>query len=438
MNLKINNSTSLIEGYSQEQFQQLRAILSYEEDPKAGFYSGRQFSTKKYLINKRGEFPTGLLYLVKDWAIVNKLTIKTVDTRVKPKPFLKPLKLRLLHPPYPEQENAAAACQTANRGIVVAPTGLGKTIIAALIISKLQVRTLVVVPSLELKRQLTEFLSSAFGKTHVGGLGSTIAVENVDALDVKQPINYDCVILDEYHHSGAKTYRELNAKTWQNVYFKFGLTATAFRSQEHEKILFESILSKVIFKIDYHVAVKKGYIVPMEAYCYEISKKNTEAYTWAQVYKELVVENQERNDLIANLLNLCNQQKASTLCLVKEIKHGEILSALTGIPFANGIDKESKNLIKEFNKGGSCLIGTTGVLGEGIDTKPAEYVIIAGLGKSKNAFMQQVGRGFRKYGQKESCKIIIFLDRSHKFTLRHYREQVKILKEEYGAEPIIL
>ena len=43
----------------------------------------------------------------------------------------------------------------------------------------------------------------------------------------------------------------------------------------------------------------------------------------------------------------------------------------------------------EFNMGEiKTLIGTTGVVGEGVDTRPTEYVIIAGLGKSKPAFMQ--------------------------------------------------
>ena len=86
---------------------------------------------------------------------------------------------------------------------------------------------------------------------------------------------------------------------------------------------------------------------------------------------------------------------APTLTLVKEINHGKALSVLSDSPFSNGEDEESRKYIELFKEARiKTLIGTTGVLGEGVDTKPAEYVIIAGLGKSKNAFMQQVGRGF--------------------------------------------
>lgn len=439
MKLKIDNSTCLIEGYTQAQFKELRELLSYSDDPKAKFYAGHKFSAKKFLITKRGEFPTGLLYLVKDWLKANKLQAEVKDVRIVPNKVKTPFVLNLGHTPYPEQEKAAYVCEAKTRGIVCAPTGTGKSVIAAMIINKLQVKTLLVVPSLELKRQLTEGLKEAFGPKVVGGLGKPIAVENVDALDPTEVISYDCVIIDEFHHSGAKTYRKLNNKAWSKVYYKIGLTATPFRSQDHERLLLESVLSEVIYRIDYQTAVAKGYIVPMEAYYYELPKKASEAYTWAQVYKELVVENKERNELLRDILFSLSESNASTLCLVKEIAHGNTLSKLTGLPFANGQDEHGKEHIKLFNKSqGLQLIGTTGVLGEGVDTKPAEFIIIAGLGKSKPAFMQACGRGFRRFNNKQSCKIILICDRSHKFTLRHFKEQVKILKEEYGVIPVKL
>jgi superfamily II DNA or RNA helicase len=172
----------------------------------------------------------------------------------------------------------------------------------------------------------------------------------------------------------------------------------------------------------------------MEAYYYEVPKKKTQGVKWAGVYAELVVNNDTRNDLIAALLTQLRLHNVSTLCLVKEIAHGEQLSKLANVHFANGQNEDSQDLITFFNQGKiRQLIGTTGIVGEGVDTKPAEFIIIAGLGKSKNQFMQQVGRGFRKFEGKESCKIIIFLDRSHKWTREHFKAQLKILEEEYGV-----
>ena len=128
-----------------------------------------------------------------------------------------------------------------------------------------------------------------------------------------------------------------------------------------------------------------------------------------------------------------------TLCLVREVIHGKILSDLTGYPFVSGEDDESRDYIRQFNAGEiKTLIGTTGILGEGVDTKPCEYVVIAGLGKAKSQFMQAVGRAVRTYPGKESAKVIIFNDRSHKYLIRHYNEQSRILLDEYGIKPVKL
>lgn len=444
LNLIINNSTCSITGLSIEQHKALRDILSYEENPQAAYYSENFRSSKRYLMDKKGVFPTGLLYLVQDYLKTHKLIGTVFDCRFLPEPmpddFHFDLEFSLLAP-YPEQMAAAQACQMHGRGIICAPTGVGKSMIAALIIERIKVPTLVVVPSLELKKQLTQSLSKAFGASKVGSAHEKklIAVENVDALDPEQVLDlYDCVIIDEFHHSGATTYRKLNKKAWSGVYYKFGLTATPFRSKDEERLLLESVLSQVIYQIAYQKAVKKGYIAPLEAYYYEIPKQKVKGYRWAEVYSELVVNNQPRNQLIANLLEDLNAAGASTLCLVKEIKHGENIQKLLTFDcaFVKGENDNNRMLIVEFLlRQRQCLIGTTGVLGEGVDTKPAEYVIIAGLGKSKNQFMQQSGRSFRVSPGKESAKLILILDRSHRWSISHFKAQCKYLLEEYGITP---
>ncbi len=396
------------------------------------------YNTTRSLLGKRGDFPTGLLYIVKKWLTDSKLKYILKDTRVRPTASKKLFNLSLQVAPYPSQKSAALACSERYRGIVAAPTGTGKSVMIILAIDKLQLPTLVVVPSLNLKSQLTESLAKAFGDKAVGDLKAKrpIIVENVDALPMERLEGYDVVIIDEFHRSAAKTYRDLNKKAWPGVYYRLGFTATPFRSNDNERLLLESILSKVVYRLDYKTAVSKGYIVPMEAYYVEVPKTSTEGYSWQEVYKDLVVNNERRNNIIGNLLTNLKDLEKSTLCLVKEIKHGELLSEYTGVPFANGQDGNSEELIKKFSCGKlKALIGTTGVLGEGIDTRAAEYIVIAGLGKSKPAFMQQVGRGFRNFPGKESCKVVIFKDKSHKWTISHFNAQIKTLKEEYSVAP---
>ena len=75
-----------------------------------------------------------------------------------------------------------------------------RLVLPILIVNWLQVPTLIVVPTLELKRQLTESMVEAFGVDRVGPLGSPLAIENVDALSpMKPPSMAMDVIIDEFH-----------------------------------------------------------------------------------------------------------------------------------------------------------------------------------------------------------------------------------------------
>lgn len=414
----INNSYSNIAGLNAKQEKLLRDQLSYTVGGSSAFYSGYG-PRKKSLLDKHGGFPTGLLYRV--------AAFLTPGDLIKDLRHLPISKLQLFSTwgsPYQWQTDAVKIAGESHRGIISAPTGTGKTAMALMLILRLNVKTLVVVPSLEIKKQFIEAI----------GALKNVTVENIDSTTLKTLTDFDCLIIDEAHHVAAKTYQKLNKTAWTKIYYRFFLTATPFRNDTEETLLFESIAGKVIYKLDYITAIKENYIVPVESYYIEIPKQNTDAYSYAQVYKELVVQNILRNEIISKLLFRLSIAGNSTLCLVREVEHGQILSDITGIPFVNGADETSRSYIEQFNNGAcKVLIGTTGIMGEGIDTKPCEYVVIAGLGKAKSQFMQQVGRAVRKFPGKESAKVIIIRDTSHKFLLRHFNAQKTILKNEYGV-----
>jgi superfamily II DNA or RNA helicase len=391
-------------------------------------YSGN-WRDRRYLIDKQGNFPSGLLNKVKKWLIVNKIEHSLLDERIRPITGECIFDAIWPHNLYLEQQEAILEAKSRGCGVVRAPTGSGKSIIIAGIIHQMNLPTLVVVPTLELKRQTQATMDQIFGET-----SHLIKVRNVASLNPKELETSDVVIIDEWHHAAAATYRKLNKYAWKNVYHRFGLSATPSRTNAEENILLEAIIADTIYEISHETAVSKNYIVPVEAYYIDLPKVKVKGHTWAQVYSELVVNRKDRNDLIAWLLMKFHQKKKSTLCLVKEIEHGNKLVELTGCGFANGADDNSRLSISGFNELKlTCLIGTEGILGEGVDTKPCEYVIVAGLGKSRPALMQKCGRAFRVYPGKESAKIILFKDPSHKWTLNHFREQCKTIEEEYGV-----
>lgn len=424
--LEIGNSYSKITGLPASEEKKLRDKLSYTIGEGSQYYGGFG-PRKKSLLSKRCEFPTGLLHRVHD-AI--RLTDEIVDNRKKPTSYYQSLRMGNRLKPYDSQIQAVNRAVEAHRGIISMPTGTGKSLVIALIVRRLSVKTLIVVPSIEIKKQLTESLLNALGPGH------NAVVENIDSSRLSTLTKFDCIIIDEAHHVAAKTYQRLNKTAWTSIYYRFMLTATPFRNDSEETLLFEGIAGQVIYRLDYNTAVTKGHIVPVEAYYFEVPKQSVNAVTYQQVYKQLVVNNYARNSQIFSLLFSLYESGASALCLVKEVAHGKNI----GYPsFASGEDDDSRKLIKQFNDNKiNCLVATAGLMGEGVDSKPCEFVIIAGLGKAKSQIMQMVGRAVRKYPGKKSAKVILIKDTSHKFTLRHFNEQKKILLEEYGCVPVKL
>ncbi len=154
--LTINNSLSRIENCSQEQFIALRTLLSYTPDTGRYFVAGRR-DARRYLIDKKGNFPSGLLSTVEAWFESSRVRPERADLRVKPLSNPGMFSLKLPFTPYPEQNEAARVCASKHRGCVSAVTGFGKSVTMALLIARLQVKTLIVVPNLSLKTQLKDF-----------------------------------------------------------------------------------------------------------------------------------------------------------------------------------------------------------------------------------------------------------------------------------------
>lgn len=427
LNLTIGNSYSQIKGLSPQDEKALRNELSYVVGGSSAHFSG--FGVKRRsLLDKKGNFPTGLFYKVKEFVEPKWNALagdKFTDNRIAPKMG----EFCALPGSYAWQDKAVRTALQRKRGIISAPTGTGKSHVMKQIALSTGLKTLIIVPSLEIMKQLADKLKDV----------KTVTVLNIDAKELKTSTDYDCLIIDEAHHTAAKTYHKLNKTAWTKIYYRFFLTATPFRNDTEETLLFESIAGRLIYQLTYKEAIDNNYIVPVESYYIEVPKQDNDCYSWKQVYSELVVNNTPRNVLICGLLARLHSSQKSTLCLVKEVAHGNILAEMTGLPFVSGADDDSRRYIQHFNSGTiKVLIATTGIMGEGIDSKPCEYVVVAGLGKAKSQFMQQVGRAVRTYPGKESAKVILIKDKSHKFTMRHFNAQKKILLEEYNVKTLKL
>lgn len=447
MKITINNSLCQVSDFTQEQYKALRSLLSYSE-ATVSRYAGYT-SVRKYLIDRRGVFCTGLLPRV----LEAHPELELIDRRIAPTRLpAGSLALKLPYAPRAWQSAAINALEGLNRGLVIAPTGAGKAQWLSMVIQHYQLRTLLVVPTLELKTQITESLKSCFGRDKVGPLskdGSTpflISVENVDSMNPKvKPKGVNLLILDEYHSSSTKTYRDLNTKAWTDIYARIGCTATPYRNLSEETLLFESILSEVIYELVYLDAVRDKCIVPANFFYYELPpiklKGNPKSY--ATMVSECIIERKDRNELIVETICTLEDAGESTLVLLNEIRHGEIIQDMLKkkgrtVAFANGENPDNRGLLLEFNLKQRKTLIATGVLGVGVDTKPATFVLLVGGGKSKPKFIQAVGRVLRTSPGKEAGNVVLFFDKSHKWFIAHFKEVMKHIKAEYSTVPVKL
>ncbi len=141
--------------------------------------------------------------------------------------------------PRPYQEEAlsrwlAQGCA----GVVVLPTGAGKTFVAALAIHEMKLWTLVVVPTIDLLQQWQAALTSALsiGTDDIGIFGGgekdvkpiTIITYDSAALYPRELRHFGLLIFDECHHLPAPTYRLIAESAFTPL--RLGLSATPERS----------------------------------------------------------------------------------------------------------------------------------------------------------------------------------------------------------------
>ena len=150
--------------------------------------------------------------------------------------------------PRPYQAEALDCWRAAHHaGVVVLPTGAGKTLVAALAIDALRLTTLAVVPTLDLLAQWREALKTALGldAAQIGVFGGgakelapiTVITYDSAALYPRELRRFGLLLFDECHHLPAPTYRLIAEGAFTPL--RLGLSATPERAdQTHEDLAF--------------------------------------------------------------------------------------------------------------------------------------------------------------------------------------------------------
>ncbi len=203
--------------------------------------------------------PRGLVGKLLRFCRENKIENEFIDERKKQKaiPYLFNAQLR------EHQQAALESTAKKDLGVIVAPPGSGKTIVALKIISDKQQPALIIVHRKQLVEQWIERVETFLGipKNEIGKIGQgkskvgkKITIATIQSLSKelgktdKENIltAFGTIIVDECHHIPAETFRNTIAKL--QTFYLYGLTATPFRKYNDGKLIFTH-LGEVIAEI---------------------------------------------------------------------------------------------------------------------------------------------------------------------------------------------
>jgi superfamily II DNA or RNA helicase len=345
------------------------------------------------------------------------------------------------------QKKAIKAWWETRQGVIIMPTGTGKTLVALAIMKELGVSTLVVAPVRDLMYQWQRRIQHGLGYD-AGIIGdNTFDLRPVSCTTYKSAyIHMDklghlfgLIIFDECHHLPGLNMSE--AAYMSAAPFRMGLTATPERSDGRHKLLEELIgpsvvdipLSKVKGEVlaDYEITRVPVHLTDEERIRYNeagiiISRfmqersKTYGDYSWEDMMKEVGSSPEARAAQQAfNLRKSIEERAANKLRLLEDIfdlHQNEPVIVFTGsnamardvslrflIPcLLNHCGKRERHDILDGFEGGryKALVANQ-VLDEGVDLPEAKIAVVLGGQTSTRQAKQRLGRILRKSGNRQ-------------------------------------
>jgi superfamily II DNA or RNA helicase len=248
------------------------------------------------------------------------------------------------------------------------------------------------------------------------------------------------MIADEVHHSKAETWYT-SLSLCENATYRIGLTGTVDKSDKMGWQRLQALFSQIIVKVSNEFLIERGVsskpiirVLPIQ------EPRNIElAGTYLEAYKAGIVENDFRNQVIADLVVAYKKRREGGILIsVKEIEHGErIMEKLRAkdleVEFIHGgsDDDHRSGQLERFSKGELKILIASTIVDEGVDVKSIGCMVLAAGGKSMRQQLQRIGRGLRLNGI-DGNKVMVFdfMDNTNKYLQGHSKERVKLFKQE--------
>jgi len=330
---------------------------------------------------------------------------------------------------FPYQYDAVLRLIGETEGFIVSPAGSGKTVVGLSLIPLLGQPTLWLTHTGPLADQAEDrakkFLPTigeigllGRGKWKIGdvltiGMVQTLVRRPEDLLGIRD--RFGLVILDEAHHAPARTF--LDVIGMLNSYYLYGLTATPYRRDKLEQIMFQAIgWPKVTISMD-EVEKHGGIMKPVVRYR-TIHSPKVDGNNIQSILKNNIIGNKSRNHTIVG--DVITEATKGNFCIVISDRkaHCEDLFEListgwdkTGIATGSYSKKYVKEQVQRFNDNEiTVLVTTFSLLGEGFDVNFLNRAFITMPFRAESKAEQLVGRIQRTAPGKTDAIVYDYVD----------------------------
>jgi superfamily II DNA or RNA helicase len=362
----------------------------------------------------------------------------------EPLELTKPKRSRV---PYPHQAEALEAwIRSGRRGVVVLPTGSGKSYVAEMAIAQVARSTLVVAPTIDLMNQWVGLLEEAFGSELVGHIGGggyevrPITVTTYDSAYIHMEhlgARFGMLVFDECHHLPGASYSQ--AALMAIAPFRLGLTATPERNDGgHHRL--DELVGPLVYRkriselageylAEYEVVRLRVGLTEDERQRYEAARREYRSFVafhrirvsspqgWGQFImlssrsrvgrsawsawreqRRIGLQCEAKREVLQRLLVQHGNEQVIIFTVdndtVYDLSRRHLMPAITH----QTKGAERRQILEAFNAGELHAIVTSKVLNEGVDMPAASVGVVLSGSSSVREHVQRLGRILRRQG----------------------------------------
>lgn len=371
--------------------------------------------------------PRGYLQIVEDAMMGQGYGVTIKDNRTLLPPVFMKSKIELR----PYQRDAKYLLLSHPNGMLVAPAASGKTVIGLDVFATLHQKMLWLTHTNRLAHQVIERIVDMFedidkkeigiiggGKFTIGeritiGMIPTLVRREVDLPTIGR--SFGLVILDEAHHAPASTF--LRVLSYFSSFYMYGLTATPYRRDELEDLMFASIgLGNSV--IERKEVQNQGKIITPTVQVRYVPSAVVDGNNYSEILREVLPNNPQRTNLIVSdvvreaqtgnfCIVICMRKAYAELLLEEVSKYWNKIGIATGDHSRKHNDEQVARL--ERNEI-TVLVTTFELLGEGFDVPKLNRGFIATPFRERARVEQAVGRIQRTCPGKEDSILYDYVD----------------------------